>query len=451
MFQKTLPYIKDTTKWFEKIKHFRHPVFFDSCYTHLTKAIPHARFDILVFNPFIEIKSQGKKTYVKKDNIEFLSDESLISVVDSIYDQYRVDKKSDLPFIGGFVGFMSYEAMDSKNKKNNLIPKEIICAYDKAIVVDHKKKETFFISVLNEDPETFQKLNDNVETHVSSDLPFSIEKIKSNNDLEFKDYASKFNIVMNHINNGDVYQVNLAKKYSVKYEGSEWDFYKKFRKFNQSSYMVYADYEDFIIASGSPEQFIEVNNGIVTSRPIKGTIKRESDPEQDRAQINKLKESEKDHAENLMIVDLIRNDIGKDCVTGSVVVEKLFEVETYPNVHHLVSKISGKINPTSTPFKLFVNAFPGGSITGAPKIKAMEIIDNLESFPREIYCGSLFYYSFDGNFNSNIGIRSIFFHEHTMHYFSGGGITKYSDVNEEFDEIGQKAKNIEKTINSFKD
>lgn len=450
MFRKSLPYIKDTSKWFEVIKHLRHPVFFDSCYAYLSDPIQHARFDILVFDPFIEIKSQGNKTYIKKDDIEFISDESFISVVDSIYDQYRVYEKPDLPFTGGFVGFLSYEAMSISKSKQNLIPKEIICAYDKAIVVDHEKKETFFINAFSDDIKTYEILNVNFESSEFNDLPFCAEEINSDEKLEREIYASKFNTIMNHINEGDVYQVNLAKKYSTKYVGSEWNFYKKFRKFNQSSYMVFADYDDFKVASGSPEQFIEVSQGVVTSRPIKGTVKRELDSIKDIVQINKLKQSEKDHAENLMIVDLIRNDIGKDCETGSVFVEELFEVETYPNVHHLVSKIKGKIKSTNTPFQLFVDSFPGGSITGAPKIKAMEIIDKLEDFPREIYCGSFFYYSFNGNFNSNIAIRSIFFHEHMMHYFSGGGITKYSNVNEEFDEIVQKAKNIENTINSFK-
>ena len=166
--------------------------------------------------------------------------------------------------------------------------------------------------------------------------------------------------------------------------------------------MAYLKFEDYAIISGSPEQFISVNGSTITSRPIKGTMPRGEDPKTDCDNYEKLSSSEKDKAENLMIVDLIRNDLGKNCDTGSVNVKKLFTIESYPNVHHLVSSIEGQLKKEISPWTAFCDSFPGGSITGAPKKRSIEIISELESFSREVYCGSIFYLSFNKTLNSNI-------------------------------------------------
>ena len=214
--------------------------------------------------------------------------------------------------------------------------------------------------------------------------------------------------------------------------------------------MAFLDFNDFEILSGSPERFIQVRDDDVVTRPIKGTKVRDKDPQQDKKNAEALKKSIKDQSENLMIVDLLRNDLSKNCDIGSIKVSELFELESYPNVHHLVSTISGKLKTESSMIKLFSDSFPGGSITGAPKIRAMEIINELEEHNRELYCGSVVYFSFNRSMDSNIAIRSLFRKKDELYFYSGGALTIASNDLDEYQEIEDKVRNIKKTINFFK-
>ena len=209
------------------------------------------------------------------------------------------------------------------------------------------------------------------------------------------------------------------------------------------SYSCYFEGRDCELVSVSPERFISIDaNGRLEAKPIKGTIKRSTDPVQDQLYIDELKNSAKNQAENLMIVDLLRNDLSMSAQPNSVKVEKLFELETHPNVHHLVSTISAQLKSDLTPAEAIANAFPGGSITGAPKKRAMEIIDELEAQPRSLYCGSFGYYSDTGNVDFNILIRSVEFRNGEMTCWGGGGITVDSDCEEEYEESLTKVRKI---------
>ena len=256
--------------------------------------------------------------------------------------------------------------------------------------------------------------------------------------------------VMEFLKEGDCYQINLSKQYKVLVDGDSWQFYKVFRNLNKSRYMAFLDFSDFEILSGSPERFIEVRDDDVVTRPIKGTKARNKDPQQDQINAEALKKSIKDQSENLMIVDLLRNDLSKNCDIGSIKVSELFELESYPNVHHLVSTIKGKLKTESSMIKLFSDSFPGGSITGAPKIRAMEIIKELEDHNRELYCGSVVYFSFNRSMDSNIAIRSLFRKKDELYFYSGGALTIASNDLDEYQEIEDKVRNIKKTINFFK-
>ena len=273
-------------------------------------------------------------------------------------------------------------------------------------------------------------------------------KIYENTDK--KNYKEKFEAVKAYLKKGDCYQVNLSKKYMVKTSGDPWDFYCKFRYINKSPFMAYLQFDGNTLLSGSPERFLKSNNGLVSTRPIKGTSARGSNAAEDKKNINILKNSSKEQAENLMIVDLLRNDLGVNCKSGSIKVDELFVIESYPNVHHLVSSIKGLLKDESSVFDLFNDAFPGGSITGAPKKRAMEIINELESHARDLYCGSIVYFSFDGKLDSNIAIRSMIHNDDTIHFYSGGGLTIQSSLDAEYKEIEDKVNNIKKTILFFK-
>ena len=444
-----LPYQENSSIWFDKFASSRTPIFLDSCFQANNHLNDFNRYDLICWDPFIEIIQKGSKTLIIKDGTSFLSDESFAEIVDVIYsgllDSY--ENNSLLPFTGGLIGYLSYE-FGQKSTKDTVLPHARANAYKNTILVDHLEKKTYFISFdKKRDAELIydQCLNHEKEIIDEFVITEPIVNIES-----FEDYKRKFNKIQQYIIDGDVYQVNLATKFSTKYSGDPWVFYKKFREINKSPYMAYLKFEDYAIISGSPEQFISVNGSTITSRPIKGTMPRGDDPKTDCDNYEKLSSSEKDKAENLMIVDLIRNDLGKNCDTGSVNVKKLFTIESYPNVHHLVSSIEGQLKKEISPWTAFCDSFPGGSITGAPKKRSIEIINELESFSREVYCGSIFYLSFNKTLNSNIAIRSLIAYDEKLEYFSGGGITKSSTVKSEYNEIFNKAANIEKAISYFR-
>ena len=444
-----LPYQENSSIWFDKFASSRTPIFLDSCFQANNHLNDFNRYDLICWDPFIEIIQKGFKTLIIKDGTSFLSDESFAEIVDVIYsgllDSY--ENNSLLPFTGGLIGYLSYE-FGQKSTKDTVLPHARANAYKNTILVDHLEKKTYFISFdKKRDAELIydQCLNHEKEIIDEFVITEPIVNIES-----FEDYKRKFNKIQQYIIDGDVYQVNLATKFSTKYSGDPWVFYKKFREINKSPYMAYLKFEDYAIISGSPEQFISVNGSTITSRPIKGTMPRGDDPKTDCDNYDKLSSSEKDKAENLMIVDLIRNDLGKNCDTGSVNVKKLFTIESYPNVHHLVSSIEGQLKKEISPWTAFCDSFPGGSITGAPKKRSIEIISELESFSREVYCGSIFYLSFNKTLNSNIAIRSLIAYDEKLEYFSGGGITKSSTVKSEYNEIFNKAANIEKAISYFR-
>ena len=451
MLIEELSYYSDSSFYFEKIKHLEWPVFLDSCYQKDKPQSKYARFDIVAANPFIKIRAKNGVTSVLARDGQHEYKQPSLDVLSDLMDKYP-KPSSNFPFIGGAIGYCSYE-LNLKTAKKNPIDTMMMGIYDWAIIVDHFEKKTYIVSML---------LDSKTEAFIGK-LVASFKEDKNNlaqefkiktpiiDNLLFKDYKSKFNKVMNYINAGDCYQINLSKKFEVNTEGDSWFFYKKFRDINKSPFMAYLLYDDFEILSGSPERFIKSQDGIVTTRPIKGTRARGGNKELDKKNANELLNSVKDQSENLMIVDLLRNDLSMNCEVGSIKVDELFSIESYPNVHHLVSTISGILRKDSNNIKLFSDSFPGGSITGAPKIRATEIIDELEDHSRGLYCGSVCYFSFNGSMDSNVAIRSMVQHNQKLCFYSGGGLTAGSNVDDEYQEIEDKVENIKQTINFFKE
>lgn len=257
------------------------------------------------------------------------------------------------------------------------------------------------------------------------------------------DYMSAFARVQEYILAGDCYQINLTQRFSADCEGDPFHAYRALRRLATTPFSAYLESEDGAILSLSPERFLRVSSsGEVETRPIKGTRPRGRDAAEDRALAAALADSNKDRAENLMIVDLLRNDLGKVCRAGSVKVPELFAIESYPNVHHLVSAVTGQLADGFTSLDLLRHCFPGGSITGAPKIRAMEIIDELEPQRRSIYCGSIGYISADGGMDTSICIRTLLAQNGSIHCWAGGGIVTDSDGADEYQESFDKVNNL---------
>ena len=252
-------------------------------------------------------------------------------------------------------------------------------------------------------------------------------------------YQAHIGRIQDYILAGDCYQVNYAQRFEAALEGDAWSAYRHVRTLLAGGFSGFLrTAEDHAILSLSPERFLKIHQGTVTSQPIKGTAPRHSDPEQDAALAKALLNSEKDRAENVMITDLLRNDLGQFCQTGSVNVTELCGLHSYNNVHHLVSTVEGKLAPGVSAGQMLLATSPGGSITGAPKKRAVEIIAELEPAPRGAYCGSLFILGGDGWLQSSIAIRTLEVTRNIVHCWGGGGITASSEWEAEYQETLDK-------------
>lgn len=244
--------------------------------------------------------------------------------------------------------------------------------------------------------------------------------------------------ILDYILAGDCYQVNLSHRFRANFEGNLWLAYRHLIDHFPTGHAAFLNIDGEPVLSISPESFLEIENGKVITKPIKGTRPRGTSPEEDTQLANDLTSSEKDRAENIMIVDLLRNDLGRFCQPGSIRAEPLLALESYRNVHHLVSTVSGDLSPEVPPIRALAQAFPGGSITGAPKIRAMEIIHELETNPRGPYCGSVFSVDDAGDLYSNIAIRTLYARGNTLYCHGGGGIVADSDPASEYQETLDK-------------
>lgn len=439
-----LPYCRDSAKLFAKIADEPWSMFLDSGHPE----IDLGRYDIMVARPVVTLETYADKTQI----IETDKNKKTTSTEDPflLVKQYLGDKDknlSGLPFCGGALGYFSYdlgrkiEILPEIAKKDIEMPDMAIGIYDWAVIVDHHVRRAWLASYCHfeQTREVWAELHE-LFSSVSAENQKGFQ-IKSDveSNMSKEDYAKAFDRIKNYILEGDCYQVNLAQRFSAEFEGDSWSAYLKLRQFNPAPYSAYINISSGQVLSSSPERFLLVTGNQVETKPIKGTKPRSNFAYEDKALAVSLLESKKDRAENLMIVDLLRNDISKSCESGSVSVPKLFSLETYATVHHLVSTISGRLSKDKHALDLLRDCFPGGSITGAPKHRSMEIIEELEPHRRSVYCGSIAYIGFDGNMDSNICIRTLVQYENKLYFHAGGGIVWDSNVDSEYKECFDKA------------
>jgi len=357
----------------------------------------------------------------------------------------RISPAADVPFAGGALGYWSYDLarrmMNLPAQDTEHLSCMAIGIYDWALVLDHQEQTARLVSH-RRFPETevlLVQVLQRLQTHTQSNVDtFSVQsKIVCN--FTKATYAAAFDKVQGYLQAGDCYQVNLAQRFSAAASGDALCAYYKLRSLSPAPFSAFLNFPAVQILCASPERFISVHNGLVETRPIKGTRPRDSDPQRDAQLACELSCHPKDRAENLMIVDLLRNDLGKNCVPGSVRVPKLFEVESFANVHHLVSTVQGELAEGCDALDMLRGCFPGGSITGAPKLRAMQIIDELEPNRRGLYCGAIGYVGFDGNMDSNIVIRTLVYSHGEIRCWAGGGLVADSQCDAEYQETLDKA------------
>lgn len=439
-----LPYPGDSSKLFAHLRKRNWPVMLDSANTGL----PDGRYDILAADPFITLETRAEITVITQAGQTQNSDEDPFQLLENNLVPYR-QSASDLPFAGGAIGYFAYdlgrriESLPSTAIDAEDIPDMAVGIYDWAVVVDHQLQRCWLASY-GLSPQTRQHWSELIailssESADTAEQHFSVSGELGCN-LSQQAYQQAFERIQHYITEGDCYQVNLAKRFEIEAEGDPWFAYQRLRQQNAAPFSAFFSTDTVTVMSSSPERLLQVHQGEVETKPIKGTRPRDlSDPDKDLALAEALQHSIKDRAENLMIVDLLRNDLGKVCTPGSIRVPKPFALESFATVHHLVSTVTGKLATDQSAVSLLRACFPGGSITGAPKLRAMEIIEELEPNRRGVYCGSVGYIGFDGNMDTNITIRTLVFSDNRLRFWAGGGIVKDSQVEEEHQEVHDKA------------
>jgi len=354
---------------------------------------------------------------------------------------------ANIPFAGGALGYWSYDlarrimALPSIAADAEQLPDMAVGIYDWAVVLDHLRHTACLVSH-QRFAETAELLPQ-ILLRLQNKTPFQSEpfRLQGNITSNFtpEKYSAAFSSVQNYLQSGDCYQINLAQRFSARATGNAMDAYFTLRRLSPAPYSAFLNFPQAQILCASPERFLNVQNGRVETKPIKGTRPRGSNAQQDYQLAHELRNHPKDRAENLMIVDLLRSDLGKCCVAGSVRVPKLFEVESFSNIHHLVSTVEGQLEAGRDALDVLHNCFPGGSVTGAPKLRAMQIIEQLEPNRRGLYCGTIGYIGFDGNMDSNIAIRTLVYSNNEIRCWAGGGIVADSELATEYQETLHKA------------
>lgn len=433
LFEYPLPSSVSSTEWFSKLNASAYPVLLQS-----TKQST-GRYDIISAEPqFIILNDAQETRLIQQDKTTRIEGDPLAYLIAQLPPTFP---QSAYPFIGGIIGYWAYDwgvnlhQIPRRIASHHGLPFFHLGLYDWAIIVDHQNKTSTYVSYrYDKDHLSF------IEKLLKTENANTVFELKTSwkSSINYSQYQHAFERIQQHLHAGDCYQVNFSQRFFAEYEGDPWQAYQALTQSCSSAFCAYLNCGDHHILSVSPERFLKISGNQVETKPIKGTRPRGKTDLEDNALALALQNSEKDRAENIMIVDMLRNDLGRLCTTGSISVPHLCALESYHNVHHLVSTIRGELPPNCHPLQLLKSSFPGASITGAPKKRVMEIIEQLETHQRHIYCGTIGYYSVDGQLDTNIAIRTALCYEGQIEVAGGGGIVLDSQVAEEYQEIQNK-------------
>ncbi|WP_373599501.1 aminodeoxychorismate synthase component I [Paraclostridium bifermentans] len=410
-------------------------------------------------------KKLGRYSFISSRPFEIIklknTNENPLDYLQNKLSKFKVENNTDLPFIGGAVGYLSYDIGNYIEK----LPRTAIDdtgvydlyfgLYNFVIVVDHLECKTY-IATPNIDIEREKIIIEEIENIIinseKKDIQVEHEEViesKLVSNFKKSDYIDSINKIREYIKSGDIYQANLTQRFEGTTNLSSYFLYKRLREVSKAPFAAYLNFDEYQVLSNSPERFIKCIDRKIETRPIKGTRPRGNTKEEDIRLQEELKNSEKDKSELLMIVDLERNDLGKVSKIGTVKVPELFVIEPYANVSHLVATVTGELEDSLDSIDVLKATFPGGSITGAPKIRAMEIIDELEPTQRNVYTGSVGYIGFNGDMDFNIAIRTLIKKDEKIYFQVGGGITWDSNPEDEYQETLDKAKSIMEAVKGY--
>ncbi len=412
----------------------------------------YGKYSIAAYDPFLIFEGKRNEVrIIRKDGVVFLEEEPL-EVLEKLLIQYR-EEYPELPdknfsyFTPGAYGFLSYELgyrlqnLTCALKDDLLLPEIQFAFYDKISIYDHQSKVAW--ELISEEDKNMTSCQALLEEGGGFPPLNPIQKKRSlesfsSSSFTKEEYNRAFGKLMNHIEKGDIYQANLCQRFSFPFQGDPWETYLRLRESHPTPLSAFLNTGRNFILSASPELFLKKTGTYIETCPIKGTKRIPLHKNEERRAMDELLQSEKDRAEHLMIVDLERNDLGRICETASIKVDDFMRVETCGSVFHLVSTVSGKLKSKISLKEILRGVFPGGSITGAPKRKAMSIIAELEPVVRGVYTGALGWIGFSGDFMFNIPIRTAVIQDDFVHFSVGGGIVSDSTSEGEYQEILDK-------------
>ena len=424
-------------------------------------------FSIIAFNPFIVFESKKDCVSITKNNNKECLKGNAFLHLRNLLKKYQCGyRHKHIPFVDGCIGYFSYDLgriiekiPEAKSDKYD-IPEIILGFYNCALVIENTTGIIYVsatssgIECENAEEKIINRINE-IKKQIINYENTGFKTVHANyKSGTLKSNFSKINYINNvkrakeYIRNGDIFQVNLSQRFTFNFTGNPLEVFLKLKEINPVPFSAYLDYGDLKVVSSSPERFIKTKERIIETRPIKGTRPRGKSNEEDVKLEKELLNSAKDRSELTMIIDLERNDLGRICEIGSVKVNEFIRLEKYSTVFHLVSIVSGKTREDKDFIDFLKAAFPGGSITGAPKIRAMEIINELEPESRNIYTGSIGYLGFNGDMDLNIAIRTIVFTDKEAFFNVGGGIVWDSDPEDEYKETLHKGEALFRAISN---
>lgn len=434
---------------------------------------PHklGRYSFIGSDPFLVLSTRGSESALSRGAEKSYLSDNPFDILNHWLEVYHLDSAaSPVPFVGGAVGYFSYdlghfiERLPSRAVDDLKLPECYFGFYDLVLAFDNLQGKVYVISTgfpeLKEATrkERARQRLDAVKNKIAGvsrsrrgaplmPLSFSVQPVTLKGGFTHQEYVTAVEQARQYIIAGDIFEVNLSQRFEAELTISPYELYRRLRQINPAPFASYLGFDEVSVVSASPERFLRLQGDQVETRPIKGTRPRGKTPEEDEALANELLNSPKDRAENIMIVDLERNDLGRVCRFGSVKVTELAILEVFPTVFHLTSSVVGRLREGKNSIDLLKATFPGGSITGAPKIRAMEIIDELEPTRRSVYTGSIGYLSFNGDLDLNIAIRTFLVKGGKAYFQVGGAVVYDSEPEAEYQETLDKARALIDALN----
>ena len=402
-------------------------------------------FSYICFNPIASIKVDDKAiTQTFPDGSEMKNKvRNVTEMIHKFTKRFKVKSDEDFKFINnGIFGYTAYDAVKhfedveiSKKPDSLEIPDVYYAVYQNIIAINHFKNEAYIFAHCFETENNIDEILQLISSKNFASYKFTTNsEIQSN--LTDEEYKDQVELAKQHCARGDVFQLVLSKKFSQEFKGDEFNVYRALRSINPSPYLFYFDYGDFKIFGSSPEAQLVVNNGQAEIHPIAGTFKRTGNDEDDQKLAKQLAEDDKENAEHVMLVDLARNDLSRHGSEVKVVTYR--EAQFFSHVIHLVSKVTGKVHDKTPTMQVVADTFPAGTLSGAPKHKAMQLIEKYEKTSRAFYGGAIGFMDFDGNYNHAIMIRTFMSKNHHLHWQAGAGLVSRSNPESELQEVYNK-------------